>query len=138
VGVTAYNGAAPLLANKALLTAAAAIHNVEAYHAGIIRSLLFDRKDEPIGDTTVGAVANGIAALRDTLDAGTTGSDAGITEGAAFVLGPFDTNGLVIPRTAEQVTRIVTAGATGEGLFFPNGLNKIFAVNTASSADQAV
>jgi Ferritin-like domain len=131
VGVTAYNGAAPLLVDKGLLAAAAAIHNTEAYHAGIIRSLLFDLKDTLFDDdtVTVGAVVNGIAALRDTLDAGTTGSDAGITAGAAFVLGPFDTNGMVVPRTAEQITRIVTAGTTGQGLFFPDGLDAELPLN---------
>ena len=38
VGVTAYNGAAPLIANKSLLAPAVGIGLIEGYHAGIVSS----------------------------------------------------------------------------------------------------
>lgn len=42
VGVTAYNGAAPLITDKTLLASAVSIGLVEGYHAGIVSSLSCD------------------------------------------------------------------------------------------------
>jgi hypothetical protein len=47
VGAGAYLGAAPLLQDKQLLAAAAAIHNVEAQHASTLRAVMGDTEPAP-------------------------------------------------------------------------------------------
>lgn len=115
VGVTAYHGAAALIANKQLLTAAAGILAVEAYHAAEIRTLLFQAG---AGPTTV-KISNVRASLSGAND------DQGVidAQGAANIV-PTDSNSLAFTRTPRQVLNIVygAQGAT-KGLFFPNGLN---------------
>lgn len=46
--MTAYLGAAPAVTDKGVLAAAGAILGVEAYHAGIIRTLLFQDGALPV------------------------------------------------------------------------------------------
>ena len=118
VGVTAYRGAATLLSNKNVLSAAAGILGVEAYHAGIIRSELFDQ-----GAAIIAAVQK-ISDTRDALD-GPADLDQGLTmtNGAANLV-PTDANGIAFARTVQQVLNIVyfAPDATSGG-FFPNGIN---------------
>ncbi len=121
VGVTAYHGAAGLLTNKANIPPAAGILSVEAYHASIVRTTLFNLNyNDP--SQTLGLAVNLISQLRASLGGG---NDQGITntDGTANIV-PTDANALVFSRTARQVLNIVygKVGASA-GLFFPQGLN---------------
>jgi hypothetical protein len=121
VGVTAYKGASPLVNNKAFLEAAAGILGVEAYHAGSIRTLLYQRGADIQG------VVNQISAIRASLDnlpAGATPLDQGILVGGHANLIPTDSNSVAFSRSTRQVLNIVYGGANAtKGLFYPNGMN---------------
>lgn len=115
VGVTAYHGAAALISNKQLLTAAAGILAVEAYHAAEIRTLLYQ---VGAGPTTV-KISNVRASLSGAND------DQGVInpDGTANLV-PTDSNSLAFTRTPRQVLNIVYGGVNAtKGLFFPNGMN---------------
>jgi len=117
VGVTAYHGAAPLITNLDYLEAAAGILAVEAYHAGTVRTLLYDQ-----GSTTQ-TIAGQISALRAAAGGG---KDQGIVLSGQENIVPTDSNGLAYDRTTSEVLRIVYLKATGtaaSGGFFPSGLN---------------
>jgi hypothetical protein len=138
VGVTAYKGAAPLLTSKVFLEAAAGILAAEAYHAGLVRTVLTAK-----GMSTASLVtaAGRISDARDLLD-GTPADDAvrgigadddqgiamtgsGATLTANIV--PANANAIAYSRTSPQVHNIVYLNATGAnrngGGFFPNGTN---------------
>lgn len=115
VGVTAYNGAAPLISNSGNLASAASILAVEAYHAGIIRTILYSRG--------LFSQAQAISNARDSLD-GASDDDQGIGDSTTSNLTPVNQNGLVYARTPQQVLNIVYLNPNGQPTgFFPNGLN---------------
>jgi len=120
VGVTAYKGAAPLITNTTFLEAAAGILAVEAYHSGIVRTLLHGLELE--------APVNLISAARDSLDGAGADKDQGITVGTAgrANLVPTDADGIAYSRSYKEVLNIVylTPGTgIGQGGFYPDGLN---------------
>lgn len=115
VGVTAYHGAAPLISDKTILDAAAGILAVEAYHAGIIRTVLFQ-----LGQF---AATKAISDLRDAAD-GFGDRDQPIRLQGHANLVPTDANGLAYERTTAQVLSIVyLGGAAANYGFFPDRLN---------------
>ena len=134
VGVTAYKGAARFLTTAATVQAAAAILAVEAYHAGLIRTILYGRGvDVPALRSAADAISN----ARDSLDGGDD-RDQGIsplapasnnpsTAQATTVsnIVPLDANGLAFSRSGAQVLNIVYLNnqAVRVGGFFPNGVN---------------
>ena len=138
--MTAYAGAAPLIKNKTYISPAAGILAVEAYHGGIIRSLLYQNKDTMTPyNMTVAEVIQGISTLRDVVD-GASDDDQGITmetaNGEEANLVPANANGLVYTRSPAQVLDIVTLGkGQSGGGFFPNGLNGYFSAANAAATE---
>jgi len=124
VGVTAYKGAIRFIDSPAVREGAAGLLAVEAYHAGTIRTLLFERGQR---NPALITAANRISDLRDDLD-GPEDLDQGITTngrpGGRANIVPTDENGLAFSRNARQVLNIVYFGAgRSKGGFFPQGLN---------------
>jgi hypothetical protein len=115
VGVTAYHGAAPLIKDPRNLSGAAGILAVEAYHAGIIRTVLYSRG--------LFSQAQAISDARDSLD-GAGDLDQGIGDATTSNLVPIDSAGVAFARTPQQVLNIVYLNPQGRPTgFFPNGLN---------------
>ena len=102
VGVSAYRGAAPLIDSSQILSAAAGIALTEGQHAGILRLLAGDNRLQvpQVDDKAIPTF--------------------GLPAGRLFFV---DGNGLSPARSASEVLKIVYAGGTTSGGFFPNGVN---------------
>ena len=138
VGVTAYKGASPLLTNATFLEAAAGILAAEAYHAGLVRTILYARGQT---NASLVTIAGQVSDLRDAAD-GTPAEDlirgsgpdddqgiAPTSSSAGIVsnLVPTNSNGLAFSRSTGQVLNIVygnaNRAAVSSGAFFPAGVN---------------
>jgi hypothetical protein len=147
-GVTAYNGAAPLISVAGIaagyLGAAAGIMAVEAYHAGALRTYLtanaitqgYTAYPYPLFANRVGNLFSALSgATTSTPLSGFLPAAATVTTVGASSVVPADSNAIAYHRTTDQVLHIVygtfspVAGATApaagvsKGGFFPNGLN---------------
>jgi hypothetical protein len=121
VGVTAYTGAAPSITNTDILSAAAGLQAVEAYHAAEIRTLLVSMAATNKDQTYVN-YANQVSALRGKLGGGNE-----TMLSVSTIVAADTTNAIAFSRTTDEVLHIVYATPPGAGVksggFFPNGLN---------------
>ena len=131
VGVTAYAGAAALISSPAVLSAAASILAIEAYHAGAIRGLL-TQSAAGIGlpvDTNRASLVPFQSQAIANLQSVATGTVSGIgilnPQNGFAQISNRDGNALAYRRTTAQVINVVEngSGASHRGGFFPNGLN---------------
>ncbi len=129
VGVTAYTGAAAALTVAANLNAAAGIQAVEAYHAGIIRTIIAGAASVSGASQAYLTAANQISVLRGTLGGGNE-----TTLSINSIVAADTTNAIAFARTTDNVLHIVYGAAPGAGVksgaFFPNGLNGNISVTT--------
>ncbi|MGK6322904.1 ferritin-like domain-containing protein [Sphingomonas sp. DT-51] len=148
VGVTAYKGAAPLISNKVFVEAAAGILAVEAYHAAIIRSVLY-RKGLQTPSLQLIEATTAISKVRDTVDGNPTADavrgiapvdDQGIAstttaDGTVSNIAPLNENGIAFSRSAGQTLNIVylNGAAVSSGGFFPAGVNGNIKTSAASA-----
>ncbi len=128
-----------LITNPAYLDKAGGILAVEAYHAGLIRTVLFanGKKGETEAISNLRATLDGTAGTVNVDDHGVGDlSEPSITNASnrhnGALLGGFPTdtppgdNAIAYDRTTRQVLNIVYGSPNASsGLFFPKGLNGI-------------
>jgi hypothetical protein len=120
VGVSAYQGAAPLITSKTYLDKAVGIHGVEAYHAASIRTRIFQT------GATAQTISQAIAATRAKLDGSNPADDIGVgVSGGAATIVDNDANAMTYARSTTQVLSIVYGGgaAGAGGAFYPSAMN---------------
>lgn len=131
VGVTAYKGASPLLTSKVFLEAAAGLLAAEAYHASLVRTVLYAKG---VATPSLRTSTDKISDARDSLD-GPSDDDQGVSPiGNQSNIVPTDKDGLAYSRTAGQVLNIVYLNklAVDRGGFFPAGVNGVIKTSAAN------
>lgn len=131
VGVTAYKGASVLITSKPFLEAAAGILAAEAYHAGLVRTVLY-RKG--VATPALVDATEAISNARDSLD-GASDLDQGVKAiGTASNIVPADSSAVAFSRSAGQVLNIAYLNklATDRGGFFPAGVNGTIRLSAAN------
>ncbi|KAJ7295211.1 hypothetical protein O6H91_Y207100 [Diphasiastrum complanatum] len=135
VGLTGYVGANPNLVGRTSKRLIAGLLGVEAGQDAIIRSLLYEKKDEKVTpySYTVGDFTNALSKLRNRLDKASGIDDLGLTVHAPQTAAPgvhgsilsADTRWVAYSRTPEQILSIVygTGNASKPGGFYPKGGN---------------
>ncbi len=138
VGVTAYNGAATLISTPGImggiLSAAAGILAVEAYHAAYVRtaltgSAILAAQSTPSTPYPFLDYANRISALRASLGNGKETPLVLPTSPStpSSIVAADTTNAIAFNRTPSEVLHIVYASGGGAGVsmggFFPQGVN---------------
>ncbi len=123
---TAYKGLVPVLGTPGFITGLAGVLGTEAYHAGLIRTLLYQK-----GFTVI---PGKLSAARDSLDGSTT-LDKGIAgaDNTISNVAPVDGNGITFSRTTGQVLNILflNKASVTTGGFYPAGVNGT--VNTSAA-----
>lgn len=125
LAVTAYKGASVLFASKLFLESVAGIAAAEAYHGGLLRTVLYNKG--------LYAQAQGISDWRDSLDGGSD-LDQGIGTAAQANITPADGDAIAFSRSSGQLLNVLygTRNAVVGGLFFPNGTNGMIRSSAAS------
>jgi hypothetical protein len=129
-GVMAYTGSANLISDKNVLSAAASLQAAEAYHGGLMRTMLAANAVVNNAATAMQQYAM-VQAFRAKLSGGgeTALSAGSVSNGkvTASTLANVDKNALAYGLSTNQVMHVVYGTMPGTytagGGFFPNGLN---------------
>ncbi|MDJ0277906.1 ferritin-like domain-containing protein [Sphingomonas sp. 2R-10] len=131
VAVTAYRGIAASLTGAAFLDALSGMQAAKAYHAGLIRSVLY-RKG--IATPAILDATEALSTARDSLE-GATDIDQGVkpVNNASNIV-PTDGSGLTFNRAPAQVLNVhyLTRASVSAGGFFPAGVNGPLKTSTAA------
>ncbi len=140
VGVTAYAGAAPALTVSGNLDAAAGIEAVEAYHAGLVRTVIYglDQSATTLGPAgTARSVATSISHLRASADGSNSitasnpqGDDIGLGTQTVMLEGTtgLTASTLVNSSTTGSLNPASTAGGTSGSLTFTRTAAEVLSV----------